>query len=458
MLNISDKVVKFKKLEDFDSCKKIQTLNWPRKLSWWLLGFIVLFIVILLLPWTQTIRAKGKISTLRPEYRPQNIYPVIPGAIESWYVREGDTVRAGDTLLKLTEIKTEYFDPNLIERTKEQVLAKEFSVKSYEQKADALEIQISALQEALKLKLEQTENKIKQAKLKIQSDSIDMQALKIANDIAKFQFLRSDTMYRAGVISLTKWEEKRNKMQEIIAKLNAQENKFLISKNELMNALIELNSIRQDYTDKVSKARSDRFSAMSSIYDAEGSVSKLKNQQTNYESRNQFYYITAPQDGIVSKIFKKGLGEIVKDGEEIMSIMPLGALLAVEMYVRPMDYPLLTVGLPVIFTFDGWPAFVFSGWPDGSVGTFSGHIYALDNVTDENNLFRVFIEPDTNYIHKNWPKGLRVGTGADGRIILNDVPLWYEVWRQLNGFPPDYYDESKSHGPKMKAAIKSMAK
>jgi hypothetical protein len=55
-------------------------------------------------------------------------------------------------------------------------------------------------------------------------------------------------------------------------------------------------------------------------------------------------------------------------------------------------------------------------------------------------------------------KGLRVGTGADGRIILNDVPLWYEVWRQLNGFPPDYYDESKAHGPKMKAAIKTLAK
>ena len=189
MLNISDKIVKFKELEEFDSCKKIQTLNWPRKLSWWIIGFVILFIVIMFLPWTQTIRAKGKITTLRPEYRPQSIYPVIPGAIESWYVREGDTVRAGDTLLKLTEIKTEYFDPNLIDRTKEQVLAKEFSVKSYEQKAEALDVQISALSEAQKLKLEQTDNKIKQAKLKIQSDSIDMQATRIANDIAKFQFL-----------------------------------------------------------------------------------------------------------------------------------------------------------------------------------------------------------------------------------------------------------------------------
>jgi len=458
MLNISDKVVKFKSLEEFESCKKIQSLNWPRKLSFWLIGFMVLFIIIMLLPWTQTIRAKGKITTLRPEYRPQSIYPIIPGAIEEWFIREGDTVRAGDTLLRLSEIKTEYFDPNLIERTKEQVIAKEFSVKSYEQKAIALESQIGALQESLLLKLEQAENKIKQVRLKIQSDSIDMQASRVANDIAGYQFLRSDTMYQKGVISLSKWEEKRNKTQETTAKLNGAENKFTISKNELLNALIELNSLKQDYTDKVSKARSERFSALSSIYDAEGSVSKLKNQQTNYESRNQYYYITAPQDGIVSKIYKKGLGEIVKDAEAILSIMPLNAELSVEMLVRPMDYPLLRVGLPVIFTFDGWPAFVFSGWPDGSVGTFSGHIFAIDNVTDENNLFRVYIEPDTNYIHKVWPTGLRVGTGADGSIIMNDVPLWYEVWRQLNGFPPDYYDESKNHGPKMKAAIKNLAK
>lgn len=458
MLNISDKVVKFKKLEDFESCEMIQTMNWPRKLSWWLIGFLVLLVIIMLLPWTQTIRAKGKITTMRPEYRPQSIYPVIPGSIEIWFIREGDTVKAGDTLLKLTEIKTEYFDPDLIERTTEQVTAKEFSVKSYEQKTKALELQIAALQEGQRLKLQQIDNKIKQAKLKILSDSIDVVAAKVANEIAAFQFKRSDTMYQAGVISLTKWEEKNNKKQETTAKLNSLENKFLISKNELLNALIEVNSIKQEYTDKISKARSELYSALSSIYDSEASVSKLRNQRTNYQSRNQFYYVTAPQDGIISKIYNQGLGEIVKETEPILSIMPLNAKLAVEMYVRPMDYPLLQPGVPVIFTFDGWPAFVFSGWPDGSVGTFSGHIFALDNVTDENNHFRIFVEPDTNYIHKEWPTGLRVGTGADGRIILNDVPLWYEVWRQLNGFPPDYYDESRAHGPKMKAAIKSIAK
>jgi len=24
-------------------------------------------------------------------------------------------------------------------------------------------------------------------------------------------------------------------------------------------------------------------------------------------------------------------------------------------------------------------------------------------------------------------------------VLLKDVPIWYELWRQINGFPPDYY-------------------
>jgi adhesin transport system membrane fusion protein len=238
---------------------------------------------------------------------------------------------------------------------------------------------------------------------------------------------------------LTEWEEKRNKTQESESKLISTENKLLVSKNELLNANIEINSMYSEYADKIAKAGSDRFSALSSIYDAEGSVSKLKNLQSNYESRQQYYYILAPQDGIVTKIYKKGLGETIKEEESLLTMMPLEAIMAVEMYIRPMDYPLLELEEEVVFFFDGWPAFVLSGWPEQSIGTFRGKVSAIDNLTSENNLFRVLVREDENS-NKPWPKGLRVGAAADGTILLNDVQLWYEVWRQLNGFPPDYYN------------------
>ena len=457
MLNISENKINRSKLEKECHCfDKIQKLNSSKKLSYWI-GFGILFLAICsMLPWTQNIRGKGKITTLRPQDRPQSIYPIIPGRIERWYVREGDTIRKGDTLVRLSEIKTDYFDPNLIERTTEQVTAKEFSVKSYEQKANALNQQIAAMKEALRLKLEQADNKVRQALLKIKSDSMSLEAAKVGYDIAAYQFRRTDTLYQKGLKSLTEWEAKRNKAQESESKLISSENKLLGSKNELMNAKIELNSIRSEYADKVAKAESERFSTLSAIYDATGSVSKLKNQQSNYTSRQQYYYILAPQDGIISKIHKKGLGETIKEEEQLLTMMPLGAEMAVEMYIRPMDYPLLKLDEEVVFIFDGWPAFVLSGWPESSTGTFRGRIAAIDNLTGENNMFRILVCPDSNF-HKPWPKGLRVGAAADGTVLLSNVSLWYEIWRQLNGFPPDYY-EIDMEKVKLKAPINQLKK
>ncbi|MFM2011139.1 MAG: hypothetical protein RLZZ479_1530 [Bacteroidota bacterium] len=91
------------------------------------------------------------------------------------------------------------------------------------------------------------------------------------------------------------------------------------------------------------------------------------------------YYVLAPQDGIVTKVLSSGIGETIKDGQEIATVMPSVYDLVVAMYIRPMDYPLLKKGQKVRMQFDGWPAIVFSGWPNNSYGTFGGTVFAIDN-------------------------------------------------------------------------------
>jgi hypothetical protein len=135
--------------------------------------------------------------------------------------------------------------------------------------------------------------------------------------------------------------------------------------------------------------------------------------------------------------------------------MPSDFELAVEIFVKPMDLPLLTLGQEVRFIFDGWPAIVFSGWPDASYGTFSGKIFAIDNEISTNGKYRILIAEDSET--KPWPEALRPGGGAQGIALLNDVPVWYELWRQLNGFPPDLYAKDESaDSPKMKAPFRSV--
>jgi adhesin transport system membrane fusion protein len=145
----------------------------------------------------------------------------------------------------------------------------------------------------------------------------------------------------------------------------------------------------------------------------------------------------APQNGYITQAIQNGLGETIKEGASIVSIMPSVYDLAVEMYVKPMDLPLLKKGQKVRFMFDGWPAIVFSGWPNVSYGTFGGKIVAIDNFTTKDSKYRILVAPDVQ--DTTWPDAIRIGSGASGFALLKDVPIWYELWRQINGFPPDYY-------------------
>jgi len=443
MLNITENSIKgkvntsqylsFKGFKEYSSIKILKRI---------LLVAFSLFIIILFIPWTQNVRSRGFITTLKPDQRPQTINSIIAGKIEKWHVKEGDLVNKGDTILFLSEIKDEYFDPNLLDRTEEQIQSKELTVQSYMEKVKSLDNQADALIKTKRLKIEQAKNYIIQAKLKITSDSIDLVAAKTNYTIAQKQFERMEELYKEGLKSLTEMETRKLKLQETESKMISAENKLISSKNELINAQVELSSIENQYADKLSKTESEKYAALSSMYDAEAVVTKMQNQYMNYSVRSGMYYVTASQKGYVTKALRAGIGETIKEGEEIVSIMPVDYELAVEMYVAPVDLPLMRIGKKVRFIFDGWPSVAFSGWPDISFGTFGGEVLAIDNFISDNGKFRVLVIPDKNDV--KWPPGLRVGSGATGMSLLEDVPIWYEIWRKLNGFPPDYYKPEES--------------
>lgn len=438
MLNISDNSIANKfDSGPYNSFKKVADMPYSKKFAKILIWIMVLVFGIMFIPWTQNIRARGYLTSLRPDQRPQTVHSVIGGRIEKWYVAEGDYVNRGDTLIFISEVKDAYFDPNLLDRADDQIKSKEMTRYSYLEKVKALDAQINALQEMRDLKLEQTANKLIQAKLKVTSDSIEYEAAKTEFKIAERQLTRMQQLYSEGLKSLTDTETRVLKLQEKQAKLIAQENKLLSSRNELINAKIEISSVKNDYKDKLAKANSERYSALSSQYNSEAEVTKLENQLSNYTVRQGYYYITAPQNGYITKAITTGLGETVKEGSPIVSIMPADYEPAVEMFIKPMDLPLIKKGQEVRFIFDGWPAIVFSGWPNTSYGTFGGVVVAIDNFADKNGKYRVLVAADPS--DTPWPEALRIGSGANGLALLKDVPIGYELWRQINGFPPDYY-------------------
>mgnify|MGYP000200100030 FL=1 len=401
-----------------------------------ILALLLLVIGMLFLPWTQNIQSKGVITALRPDERPQTIQNTIPGKIEKWYVQEGDLVKKGDTILYLTEIKTEYFDPQLIERTQEQVQAKANGINAYENKLLALDNQIHSLNDLQRLKIQTVDNKVKQSKLLVTTDSAGWKASEIELETARQRLKRQEDMYNQGLISLTDLETRRLKLQETKAKAIEQENKYGLSVNKYINTLIEQDQVISEFAEKISDVKSKRSSAGSELYDGLGEMSKMKNQLANYELRQEFYYVMAPRDGYITQAIQAGIGENIKENTPIITIVPLKWKKAVEVYVDPIDLPLIKRGNQMMFLFDGWPSIVFSGWPQLSYGTFPGKVQAIDYNISKNGKYRILVEESDI---KPWPDEVRIGSGARGVALLNSVPVWYELWRQLNGFPPDYY-------------------
>lgn len=442
---VQDKQVDFGKIHSF---REVYLSDKRSNVKRWYLGVLLFLIIIMFLPWTQNIRAKGTVTTLRQEHRPQEINTIISGKIIKWYVKEGDFVRAGDTLVQLTEVKESYLDPNLVGRTYDQIVAKKSSVDFYHTKVKATDQQITAMSQARHLKIKQLENKLKQLALKITADSMEMVAAGNDFKIASEQLKRMSVLRDSGLASMVQIEQRNQSFQTSLAKKTSAEIKLMNTKTDLVNAQMELDQIQQEYLEKIAKSSGEKASVQSEIASTTADISKLENTHANYSIRSGMYYIIAPQDGQFTQAEKSGLNEIVKEGERLGLIIPKQAQRAVEMYVAPMDVQLLSIGRPVRFMFDGFPALVFSGWPQASYGTFAGKVIAIESNISENGLFRVLVVEDSTF--RPWPNELKLGTAANGIALLNDVMVGYELWRNINGFPPNYYKTESAKNEKKK--------
>ena len=398
----------------------------------WVLGLVVAAVLALFLPWQQNIQGTGVVTALRPQDRPQTLPAAIDGQIQQWHVREGQFVRRGELIARISEVKEDYLDPQLVRRTAEQRDAKAESNVNKQLAADALARQVTVLERGLVLKLEQTRNKIQQYEADVRAGAAD-------SAFAHNQLERRQAVFDSGLVSLNDFQATQLKFQKAAADLAEK-------RAGLANARVDLGAVAAEYQKEIVKAQADRAKTLADANDGAAEVAKLDSKVASLEVRNGFYEIRAPQDGYVIQAQRAGLGETIKAGDPIVTVQPAEPEQAVELYVKANDVPLIRQGDPVRLQFDGWPALQFAGWPSVSVGTFGGRVAVLDRVSSRDGQFRVLVTPDPN--DEPWPAQVRMGSGVYGWAMLREVPVWFEVWRQLNGFPPSVAQPAGASGKK----------
>jgi multidrug efflux pump subunit AcrA (membrane-fusion protein) len=190
----------------------------------------------------------------------------------------------------------------------------------------------------------------------------------------------------------------------------------LASRRKMENARIELEDLRS----KLAAARAE----------LEQVEIKLNRQATQT--------VVAPRDGTILDVAGGASATWVRQGDRVATFVPRDVQRAVQLYLDGRDAALVEEGRDVRLQFEGWPAVQFSGWPSVAVGTFGGKVAVVNRGASPGGMFRVMVVPDPE--EPPWPEErfVRLGTQAQGWILLDTVKLGYELWRQMNNFPPNF--------------------
>lgn len=403
-------------------------------------------------PWRQTVIGQGEVSVFDPLDRPQNVESQIKGRLVELLVQEGELVEEGQVLARLEDRESKFLNPEQRARLEAQISALEQKGQAARLGIQALESQLEAVERSRQASLGAVEGKLK---LLSQKREVQQQQLRLGRQevvTAGLQRDRIRLLNEKGLKSDRDLELTLQKLVEAETKLQKMEGDLTLVERDADLAALERPKIEAEAMEKSQKIRESISKSLQVLAEVDEKLQKLSNEVGTLEARRSLSTIVAPRPGRIVNLRKLGPGQLLKEGDVLAYIAPREQSRGVELYLSGLDAPLVEVGRPVRLMFEGFPAVPFVGWPWASVGTFGGRVAYVDPVVTDKKGFRVWILPDSQ--EPDWPSPdyLRLGSRVTGWIMLNEVPLYWEVWRQLNAFPAQPVVSAKA--PKTKPVIR----
>lgn len=419
-------------------------------------GRITLIILIgctlclLCLPWQQTAPGTGVVLALNPQLRPQIVRSNAEGIV--LYVkeglREGSYVEKGQVLIEMQPLAIDGMSE--LDRQLETIRQKETLIVSriefVKQQRKLQNTSGQFMFEALKRELEAEERKLEQTQkevAKLEAELLDKETQRsIAEDIIQ-----------QGIIS----------RQVLVSKQQAEKSKqqaVLKAKDAEREALAKFESKKEAIQSKQGEIEIKNRDAENKLLEEEVKLQTILKEKSELLVKRQEMdrlKISAPRSGRIQQWFGLEGSDNVKKSDPLFAIVPEADELAVELKINGNDMPLVHVGDRVRLQFEGWPAVQFVGWPSVAIGTFGGKVNSVYPTDDGKGNFRILVTADVHFEREKsgWPDEdyLRQGVQANGWVLLRQVPLGYEVWRQLNGFPASLpegtAEEKKAAKPKL---------
>lgn len=395
-------------------------------------GFVVFPFALVFLPWQQNIRGEGRVVAFDPFDRAMRIEAPIEGRIKHCYVKENDFVRAGDVIVDITDN-----DPEVLKRLQDQLTEAKNRLDASQNQLTILGTIVAFQTEAMNAALRSIDDRISVAASNINIAEDNRNAAEAQYENQKLRLARVLELAKEGLESPQVVEN--TKRDHDVAKNTLERDTQVVERErKAYDALVnDRQRVLNDEQSRIRATENQIESARGAIAAARQDVLRLETQI----NRQATMEVKAPRDGTVIRLLVTD-GSFLKAQSPVAILVPESDRRLVELWVRGNDVPLIQPGRAVRLQFEGWPALQFSGWPSVAIGTFGGAVYRVDKTDDGKGRFRVLVEPNPD-VRKDgsrieWPgnEWLRQGSKAKGWVLLDTVSLGYEVWRQLNGFPP----------------------
>lgn len=393
--------------------------------------FFVIPFFMLFLPWVQNVTADGSVIALTPLERPQTVDAPVSGMVDKWYVQEGTIVKAGDLLVEIRDLDVEF--KNRLGEQRDLVASKS-QAKSAE--LQAYQSQLQSLASVKTARVSAAGFKLSMANQKILSFTENLAAAQANLEAANAQKIRLERLLNEGLVSKRDLEIAERDATVATRMVNSTQANLQSAKAEANSANAEMRQVENDAEASINSTMADVNKIKSELAENERD---LNTSEVNL-ARQQAQIVRAPKAGTVFRMQANGASQMIQQGQQLLTIVPVATQKAVELLVKSRDAPLIEPGNRVRLEFAGWPAMQVSGWPNVGLGTFAGKVSFVDATDDGTGFFRIVVVPEQN--ESDWPSSrfLRQGVSAKGWILLERVRIGYEIWRVLNGFPQRFHE------------------
>ncbi len=427
----------------FSSLNMVETGNGPRIFGLiLLLVFVTFCLFALFIPWRQSVVGVGEIMVFSPMQRPQQIEAQISGRLMEWYVRDGQLVKQGQLIAQLADIDPRYLDVTQLKTLTEQMQALIDKREAAKIRVQSLTNQLVNLSGSREAAVPAAGQRIGQAldRLYAAQQSVDVAEQNV--NTAKWQVDRISALYEKGLRSQRDQQVATLDYKKATTELQRAKAAYDVVQKDTSIATLDLKRVSADTQAAIDGIKAAQAEANQAIANNTADIAKLEIDIQNFTNRVEQRAIRAPCAGRVVRLNRVGAGETVSAGSVLATLVPGTEDRAASVLIRDYDAPLVRIGDPVRLAISGWPSLQFVGWPSVAVGTFAGRVSVIDAVDDGKHHYRVIVVPDDKAIaaklEEPWPSPnyLRPGAQVTSWVLLRNVPIWYELWRQFNGFQP----------------------